>query len=685
MSFTGAVKKVTKVKKSIWDVEGLSASDRIQERRERIKKRIEAAKKMQKLMRMKKALVGFKEFEDDMKLKEFVKDAFDEGENNISNIEASGQEVVSNIALSSKNIQVKHRQTKNKKAHELKKILEDEDAEMEKMFEGIVSTWPTQSERLKGAPTQLFEEILQQKEMCNKLLQSKNIIIELLEAESRAVDESYKALVEDYHTNMSVLSGRMEYHAKVVEDMFQSERNNLDKAFANQKNDQLKKGESDWMNLLDGAADKSKDHMQARLDLVEEQEQEMNEVIINDYEHLGEAKESMEKNIRSIEEQIGMVQAITHLNCERLDYEIHVLNKHEEENSLIKSEQKRKITFLQDTANKLKSKVKDAERNTEKEQSQLVENIKTIKTQLADLELKQKKFGIRSEKTRTEMATMMKTEAFNLLEKLNKNDEILQTLYLNRPFKESSQTNLDTKKMLDRLESQRPSIASTQQLLPKLSRGSTPRKLSLRSEERFKNEKNARKMLLTLIEKANFLVDEDLDALMAVLPDKDKLLLTVDSILGALGIQDTDGIDNIFHHLTIGGKNQEHFEELSAEKEKVFGNAEKRSKLLKALREYVEEPEKEEKMHQKQQAMFGTLSILQSVAGAIKPDREGHLWDELKESIEIFKSPDRVHLKNLLTEYKDVLLARSDLIKRNNQIRAQNTELRTLLKDYLQG
>ena len=30
-----------------------------------------------------------------------------------------------------------------------------------------------------------------------------------------------------------------------------------------------------------------------------------------------------------------------------LDYEIHVLNKHEEENAIIKSEQKRKITILQ--------------------------------------------------------------------------------------------------------------------------------------------------------------------------------------------------------------------------------------------------------------------------------------------------------------------------------------------------
>ena len=38
-----------------------------------------------------------------------------------------------------------------------------------------------------------------------------------------------------------------------------------------------------------------------------------------------------------------MIQAITHLNTERLDYEIHVLNKHEEENAIIKSEQNNEL------------------------------------------------------------------------------------------------------------------------------------------------------------------------------------------------------------------------------------------------------------------------------------------------------------------------------------------------------
>ena len=58
-------------------------------------------------------------------------------------------------------------------------------------------------------------------------------------------------------------------------------------------------------------------------------------------------------------------------------------------------------------------------------------------------------------------------------------------------------------------------------------------------------------MLLSLIEKADFLVEDDLNALMEVLPDKDKLLLKVDSILSALGVNEEKDIEKIFNHLKI--------------------------------------------------------------------------------------------------------------------------------------
>ena len=198
-------------------------------------------------------------------------------------------------------------------------------------------------------------------------------------------------------------------------------------------------------------------------------------------------------------------------------------------------------------------------------------------------------------------------------------------------------------------------------------------------------KQNLKKMLLTLIEKADFLVEDDLNALMAVLPDKDKLLLKVDSILGALGVKEEKDIEKIFHHLTKNSDNGHGIRgdtEIDINKE-IITAAEKRSKILKILREYVEEPDAADKTQETRKAVFGTLDIFKTVSGTIKPDKEGHLWDELRESIELFKSPDRVHLRKLLSEYKDILLSRSDLMKRNDDLRSQNSHMRHLLRNYL--
>ena len=662
--------------KSIWDVEYAHMDERIEARRERIRKRIEAAKRLTKLMKIQK-MMGFKgEEEDEL----YVESAAEKGDLNIHNMDKNGTELVSNVQLAGEYLQVEHRNQVEKKNEIIKNILDEEEAEMQKKFDEIVKTWPTQGEKMKGAPTQLFEDILAQKEMCNEILRSKNHLIEMLESENRQVDESYKTLIEEYHTNISVLSGRMEFHIHSFENLLTNERKNLENAYDKQKSQKLQNGEHSWQSLLEGVAKSSEEQMESRLALVEEQELEIDELIVNDYEQLGETKQKMEWNVRCLEEQIEMIQAITHLNTERLDYEIHVLNKHEEENAIIKSEQKRKITVLQDSANKLKSKVKDAEKNIEKEKSQLADGVKLIKKQIRDMEEKQKKFGIQSANKRGEMARMMKNEAYTLLGKINENDKLLQSIYLNRPFKDTSESRLSKEKLLAQLDS-----GKQDSIITGSSKQSSKRSKSKSSDTGPDDEKQSvKRMLLTLIEKADFLVEEDLNALMGVLPDKDKLLLKVDSILGALGVREEKDIEKIFHHLTQNGDEVQFTREVDAGTKDVMTAAEKRSKILKIIREYVEEPESSQRSHLKQKALQGGDDTVKPTPGPLQPDKEGGLWDELRESLEEFKSPDRAHLKKLLTEYKDTLLARSDLMKRNDVLRSQNAQLRLLLKDYLE-
>ena len=86
-------------------------------------------------------------------------------------------------------------------------------------------------------------------------------------------------------------------------------------------------------------------------------------------------KHKMEENIASLTDQIQLLDAVHQMNEERLDYEIHVLRKHEEEIVLVKSEQKRKITVLQDTINKLRRKVRATNDQIAKEESSLHDSI----------------------------------------------------------------------------------------------------------------------------------------------------------------------------------------------------------------------------------------------------------------------------------------------------------------------
>ena len=106
MAFSGAITKVRADKsKGIWEVDFANMADRIGARRERIKKRIDAAKRLTKLMKIQK-MMGFKgEEEEEL----FVKAAASKGKLNTHNIDNNGKEIVSNVQLAGKFLQVDHR------------------------------------------------------------------------------------------------------------------------------------------------------------------------------------------------------------------------------------------------------------------------------------------------------------------------------------------------------------------------------------------------------------------------------------------------------------------------------------------------------------------------------------------------------------------------------------------------
>ena len=80
--------------------------------------------------------------------------------------------------------------------------------------------------------------------------------------------------------------------------------------------------------------------------------------------------------------------------------------------------------------------------------------------------------------------------------------------------------------------------------------------------------------MLTLIDKADFLIDDDINQLMEALPSRDKLLIKVDGILNGLRVDKAKDLHRIVTTLTHLEDGQE-----DEDKTNILSLAEKRSQV----------------------------------------------------------------------------------------------------------
>ncbi len=235
-------------------------------------------------------------------------------------------------------------------------------------------------------PTELFAQIHEQRSRCNALLEKKNDLIATLEEEVRDSNDQFKLLIGQYRENVSVLCARMEQQLQTLEAMVGGERRRLEEAHATERRERAARAEGEWERQLAELNAASEGQMERRLQMLSDHESELDRMITEDNEAFIDIKHSLEDDIRVLTDQLHFMTSLHQLNEERLDYEIHVLKKHEEEIVLVKSEQKRKITTLQDSINRLRTRVAEAHRGVAREEAALQAVVKDVRGQLDKLE-----------------------------------------------------------------------------------------------------------------------------------------------------------------------------------------------------------------------------------------------------------------------------------------------------------
>lgn len=403
-----------------------------------------------------------------------------------------------------------------------------------------------------------------------------------------------------------------------------------------------------------------------------------------------------------------------------------VLKKRDEENTATISQQKRRITRLQDTHNQLSTKLRKQSKTQQSELQALMEEYRKNTEQYRDIQKKAKHFQMADAKLFQDVWAMNEGKVRDLARDVAHADSAVHTQQLGlewvKPQEIPSPMELTLATVKSRM-SQATIYASHILSQSKIAdENIEPREGKVQEEEGERSDGGegevsrapaatvyppsiVKKVLELLCEEAGFLLDEKLTRLVAPLPKEEQMMMKLDSMFKSLGVHTEEDIQNLVQYfINDGGNEVEGIEGESEVKEGDRANAEtganlkedlssesieKYNKISKmvlihpndipsAIRRYIEQRKSTTKpppshgssalgLSSTAQKELLDGSFWQQMIGVL-PQSHEQVWDALLEGLE---------------KYHGVVMKRSKCTEETQALVTQNNELRMLLQTYM--
>lgn len=98
-----------------------------------------------------------------------------------------------------------------------------------------------------------------------------------------------------------------------------------------------------WEALYKKFHENSLTGLDKRREIMREYEEEMKKVVIEHQEEFRAQKINLELEIQKLQQEVQNTKALCFMNIEKLDYSYTVLKRREDENTIVKNQQKRRI------------------------------------------------------------------------------------------------------------------------------------------------------------------------------------------------------------------------------------------------------------------------------------------------------------------------------------------------------
>jgi len=523
------------------------------------------------------------------------------------------------------------------------KRLEEDVDESRKEFDQITSNWE-QSLGASGT-TDLRAALESQRKLTEALLENKQELIEEFRGTLKSKDDEFikelRSQAMDVQTMLDVISAE----EKHVHTEYRSQYNSIEDVFRDERRELVTAASDQWQSEMKHRKGLEEQQHDKKFETVDDFEATLETLRQKDAEQFNKVKLKLETDIQNLEQELQRMRATYQLNSEKLEYNLQVLRKRDDENGATKIQQKRKMLRLQDTLNLFRARIKKQEKGFQDENAMLTEDYKRITDQFKDLQKKFKHFQTLERERYDEVWEMAEEENVELANRVLAADKAIVEQQLGLLWHGPDESMLMSQPPTDTTE--REATEALREIMDEQPQGDVMPNPAV---------KNALELICA---EAGFLVESKLDGLLKPLAANERSLMRLDSIFKALGVETEADI-----HRLVG-----YFFKGEADEEPALISPDE---VAAALRTFVED--------------FRHLRGLD--AEPADPDlgkdrRNRNFWGQLvdlhpKEHVDVWNV-----LGEALANYGDMLKDRSNALDDCDALRAQNAELKTLLHQYM--
>ncbi|XP_056630501.1 dynein regulatory complex protein 1 homolog [Diorhabda sublineata] len=442
------------------------------------------------------------------------------------------------IEVNDREVEKRDKDGVNKK--QLLERLEEEARNAQNDFEEIAVKWSLINKF--NDPYHIQQNIETQKDNCMSVIKRKDELIadlkNILLKSAREYDKEQAKQIQD----INELTRKIEKQLNISKAAYKTQFNLISDIVLALKGNYVESAYTKWSEMQQEMCAMEAKHSEDQFRALEEFQTRMKNIRENFDELFRERNLQLSNVIDTSRQQFETIKSIALLNSEKLDYNYMILSCREEENIILKGQQKRRINKLQDIITDLKKKVYDYKKSSFNQIKKYKETIKKLQKSILDIEVKADNFSSINDRKFHQLWEINKKECLDLLNKIMDIDRILHEQQMAVEWLPPRCLSMDNSTM----ESYGRALSFIN--------SNTPMEKALKSLEGFPANKSIlykkllKQILTKLSDKSGFLTEKRLKFLISRYEDEQQSMVTLENVFHSLNIMDEKYLDIILQY-----------------------------------------------------------------------------------------------------------------------------------------